>query len=1114
MRIRNLGWIVVLVLAALTPSAAQQMGITPNTAQTARVGTRYGQVPLTFEANRGQSAGQVKFLSRGKGYTAFLTASGMTITLRPSGSNRRPSAAAVQPSATTTLQFQVLGASKHPAVIGEDPQPGRVNYFIGNDPTKWQRNVPTYAKVRYKNVYPGIDLVYYGNHQQLEYDFAVAPGADPRQIQFQIGGANQIQVDAAGNLVLKTSGGELHFESPIVYQESNGQRVPVNGGYIVKDSTHIGFQVAHYDAGHALVIDPVLVYSTYLGGSGDDQPSGIAVDASGNVLVAGTTDSADFPLAATNSLAAGNPHVFVAKLDPTGSNLIYADYLGGNNQDYAAALTVDADDNVYVTGSTASSNFPTVTPYQGTYPGTFNGFLSKISPDGSSLSYSTYFGGNGADFPASLAVDAAGEMVIAGYTTSTNLPVANAYQSTASANGGGQYGNYGFLTKFSADGSALVYSTYFGGSTNVAFNCGGTACWPQPDSAIAGMVLDASGNAYVTGTTNTYNFPVTEGAYLATNTAPQYSSVGFVSKFTGSGTLQYSTYFYEGSGQVTNPTAIAVDGSGSAYITGLALSDGTFPVTSTSICDPGVSGEGCNYAFVTKFDTTGATLLYSTFLGANNNAAPQSIALDAAGDAYVLASTTTGSMQTNNALQPYTNGNDLLLVEINPTATTQLLASYLGGSGNDSPNGMALDSDGNVYVTGTTDSTDFPTTQGAFQSVLGGGTDAFIMKIGAPSAPAVALTPNILQFAALAVNSTSQPQTVLLRNIGSSSLSIESITAGGDFAETDNCGSSVPAAGNCTLSVTFAPTAPGSRTGSIVILDDASGASHSITLEGFGNGAGATLTPSNLTFSGVSTGSSSTAQAVTLTNTGNASLSVGTIQVSGNYAQTNNCPTTLTTGSSCNINVIFSPVSSGTQTGVLTISDNAMSGSQTVSLTGSTPDFTLTAAMSAATLNASGTATYALTVSPIGGSLSNAVSLSCSGLPANTTCSFSQSAVIPGAKSTPVTLTIATATASAEAVPALPPSPHRPVGAVWIQFQGLGLFGMVVAGCSKRSKRLTIVMLIVLMVLGMMFMTGCAGGTGIAPAGQSANTAKSYTITVTGTSGTLQHSLPLTLTVE
>jgi|HubBroStandDraft_1064217.scaffolds.fasta_scaffold00370_17 hypothetical protein len=1222
MRVKILRWGLVATALAATISPAQQSGAGAlpgtSTPPAARAQASYGKLPLGFEANQGQTSSQVRFLSRGKGYTAFLTAGGMVLSLRPSqpvpvlaasvaASNKS------QPTTKTTLQFKLLGAAKNPVVVGENPLPGRVNYFIGRDPSKWRTYVPTYARVRYKNVYPGIDLVYYGNPQQLEYDFAISPGADPRLIQFEITGANQIELDEQGNLVLQTASGELHFQSPVVYQESQGLRVPVAGSYVVNDATHVGFNVAQYDVAKPLVIDPVLLYSTYLGGSGDDQPSGIAVDSTGSVYVAGYTDSTDFPLATLGSLPAGSTHVFVAKLDPTGSTLVYADYIGGNSQDYGYAVALDRANDVYVTGSTASSDFPLVNPYQATYPGSFNAFLTKLSPDGSSLLYSTYLGGNGSDQPASVAVDGLGEMVVAGNTTSTNFPMANAYQGTVSANQGGVWGNYGFVSKFTADGSSLVYSTYLGGSSNVAYDCG-TPCWPSPYSTVAGVAVDSSGNAYAAGVTNTYNFPTTSSAYLTTNTVQEDGTVGFVSKFSSSGSLDYSTYFYEASGILTSIAAVAADGSGSAYVTGVAYSDGTFPITSTSICDPGVDGAACGYAFVTKFDPTGSTLAYSTFLGPNNNASPQTIALDSNNDAYVLASTTSSSFGIVNGLESYTSGNDVLLVEIDPIASTELFATYLGASLDEFPAGVAVDASGNIYVGGSTDSPDFPVTQGAFQNVLGGGTDAFVLKIGPTAAPAVSVSPSALQYAVQVVGTTSAGQSVLLRNMGSSALAITSITSSGDFAETDTCATSVSAAGNCTLSVTFTPTAAGTRNGSIVIQDDAAGSPHLITLSGDGAIAMVSLTPASLSFSATRVGGSSAAQTVTLANTGDAALSISNTQISGDYSQTNNCPASLAASSSCTFNITFSPTTTGTRNGTLTLTDNVPSSPQTVTLTGSgyattatvgpasltfasqalntssvaqlvtvtntgsnsiaissvavsgnfgqtsscstvaangacnisvrfTPtvsgartgtltiagnftgspqtvslsgtgaDFSVTSSPNSDSVQPGATASYTLTVASVGGSFTNAVQLACSGAPKLTTCSVSPSSVTPGGTSATSAVTITTTGTSALAVPPNQSQSH-PIYAAWIQLHGLGVFGIMLAGSRSRSRKLRVIVLLALIVAASLCMISCAGGTGISPPPQSGTAPGNYTVTITGTSGALQHSLPLTLTVQ
>ncbi len=1078
--------------------------------QNARAYGTYASLPLTFEANQGQTAPQVKFLSRGKGYSAFLTAGGMVLSLRP---NQTVSAGQSQQAVSTTLQFKLVGAAQNPAVIGEAPQPGIVNYFLGNNPAKWHTNVPTYARVRYKNVYPGIDLVYYGNHQQLEYDFAIAPGADAGQIQFEITGASQIALDAEGDLILQTGSGELHFQSPEIYQENNGLRMPVSGGFVVNDPTHVSFQLASHDASKPLVIDPTLVYSTYLGGVGNDQATGIAVDSTGNVYIAGYTDSADFLLTTIGAPAANTDHVFVAKLNSTGSDLVYADYIGGNNADYAIGLALDSSNNVYVTGSTTSSNFPSVNPYQAIEPGSYSGFVSKISANGSSLSYSTYLGGNGFDQPAGIAVDSLGEAYIAGTTTSTNFPTANAYQNAALPNQGGLYGNYGFVTKFAAAGSSLIYSTYLTGNTTVVQNCG-TPCWPNPYSAVSAVALDANGNVYLAGTTNTSNFPATSGAYLTSNSPQPDSTIGFVSKLASSGSLDYSTYFYGSSGNPVGIEAIAVDSSGSAYIAGAVSADTTFPITSTSICNPSVTGFGCSYAFVTKFDPAAATLLYSTFLGPNNYASPQSIALDSSDHAYVVANTNSAAFGTTDAIEGYANEEDVLLVEIDASAATQLFATYLGGSGNDFASGMTLDASGNIYIVGSTYSADFPVTQGAFHNALEGGTDAFVVKVGPNSAPAVALSPDLLQYAAQAVGSTSPAQTVLLRNMGSSALSITAMVTSGDFAQTNDCGTSVPAAGNCTFSITFSPTAPGSRSGSVQIQDDAAGSPHVISLSGSGTVTGpfAELAPTSLTFSGQQVGTSSATQIETLTNSGVAALSITSIQITGDFAQTNNCSSSLAPSSSCTVNITFTPTISGNRNGTLTVNDNESGSPQTASLTGSGSDFSLNSAPGSDTVQPGSTANYNLTVSSVGGTFASAVKLTCAGLPAQTTCSLSPGTVTPGANGTTSTLSITTSGSSAQVLP-VGSSRGTALYAVWIPLPVIGLFAVALAKPKRSAVKPIMLGLPALMMMALVLMTACAGGTGIAQT-QTGTAAGTYTITVTGASGNLQHTMNVTLVVQ
>jgi hypothetical protein len=1177
----------------------------------------YGRLPLLFEANRGQSDSRVKFISRGPGYRAYLTSDAIVLSLR---STNKGSAKATAPNGSSdtkraTISLRLVGAASNPAVMGEGIQPGRVNYFIGNHPSRWQKNVPMYRQVRYKDVYPGIDLVYYGTGQQLEYDFSVAPNSDVRQIQFEITGVSDIHIGADGALVLRTPTGEVHFQVPAVYQEVKGARVAVDGKYSLLDSNHVGFQLAAYDKQWTLVIDPVLAYSTYLAGSGDEQPSGIAVDADGYVYVVGTTDSIDFPLGTIGSLPAGSNHVYVAKLDQSGSELMFLDYLGGSVEDDGFAIALDSSKNIYVTGSTASDNFPVVHPFQGTYPGAFNAFLSKLSADGSSLLYSTYFGGSGSDLPYGVAVDQMGNMVLAGYSSSKNLPTANAFQPSISPNQGGMYGNYGFLTKFSADGASLIYSTYFAGTANVAQNCGPTPCWVEPYSVIVSLASDATGNVYVTGYTNTYDFPTTEGAYEVTNATLMNSPVGFLSKFSSAGSLQYSTYFYGGSGKqtFTYNMAVAVDEFGSAYIAGATLDSATFPVTTTSICDPAVEGFDCTYAFVTKFDSTGATLLYSTFLGPHNGAFPRGIALDGNGDAFVVGSTADDGFTSVSGIEPYSGGTDILLAEVNPSGTAQLIATYIGGSGDEDSAGLAIDSKGSLYVAGSTSSPDLPTTPSAFQSDSAGNLDSFVLKIEPVSAPGVVFRPRSLEFglqslgtataeqsivlknmgstalsilgirangdfsenstcasslpaagsctisvsftpttaglrtglisieddadgsphvvalsglgdgssvtlipAALSFNgtgvgSTSTPQSAVLQNTGTSALSISAIAVEGDFSETNNCGTSLPASGTCAIAVSFSPTKPGSRVGSVSIQDNAQGSPHVVALTGVSGAPAVTLVPGTLTFSGIAVGSTSATQIVTLTNSGDQPLTVAGISVSGNFGQTNNCPLTLPAASSCTINASFTPAKTGANAGTITITDNTIDGSQTVSLNGTGTDFNITGSATTAVIKAGATATYSLQIGAVGGAFNNTVMLSCSGVPQYATCTVSPSALTPGPNGASFTLSLKTTGATTQLTQAH--NDGQPPFAAFLQLQGLGIVGIVLAGSGRGRRNVAKSLVLGVVIAMLLVLSACAGGTVITPQTNSTPSG-SYAITVSGVSGALQHSLPLSVTVQ
>jgi len=1134
---RVVGVVLSLILTGVTSRAQERPTSTSSRkgpTQGRQINSNYGNAPLMFEANQGQTNSQVKFLSHGSGYSVFLTAGGMVLALRtsettspavasvaPSRDNKKPSRVSSirqmertsKEAKSAVIAIDVVGAATNPTIVGEEALSTKVNYFIGQDPNKWRRNVPTYGKIRYRNVYPGIDLVYYGNNHRVEYDFDLAPGADAANIQFAVKGADGLTVDSEGNLVLAKGASELRFQTPLLYQEIKGIRARVPGKYVLRDSTHVGFEVGSYDTTEPLVIDPVLVYSTFLGGSSDDFSNGIAVDSTGDAYVVGLTDSPNFPLASIGSYSDTQFRMFLTKLNSNGSNLLFADYFGGTSaSDEAAGVALDSSGNAYVTGVTTSSDFPVVNAFQSALAGSEDAFLVKFSADGSSIIYSTYLGGSTltyiggstSQFGNAVSVDPAGEAIVAGVTMATNFPTTNAYQSSASADQFGDWGEYGFVTKFAPNGASLVYSTYLAGSTLNTSTCSG--CFP--DSEILGVVSDASGNAYITGFTTTTDFPVTPGAFTTTSPGYYLSDVGFVSKLTSSGGLAYSTYL----GGLTSSflNAIAVDSTGSAYVTGYDIANDSFPIVTTNICDP--SAASCNGAVIAKLNPAGSSLVYSTFLGTSNNMAGQAIQVDASGDAFIVGSAV--QFDLSNPIEGYAGNGDVVVAEIDSTATSLLMATFLGGQGWEAATSLALDSNGAVYVSGETQSLDFPVTQSAFQTMWGGQTDLFVAKIDpATNAPAVAMGPYSLQFAPQVVNTTSALQTIVLRNMGSAALTIGSKTVSGDFAETDDCGGTVAEASFCTFNVTFTPTALGTRMGTLTLVDDAPGSPHVVTLTGTGNGApqSVIITPPSLTFPPSSVGAVSATQGITFANSSNQAVVVSGIQVTGNFTATgNNCGTVVPQGT-CLVQVGFTPSSAGPLTGTLQFLDSASGSPQVVALMGSGIDFVTSPVVNQAAVSSGGTATYTLSVSPTGGAYSNTVTFSCDGAPAFATCMVNPGSITPGSISKEVTVAVTTSGPVSQALGGS--GPRFGVSAALL-CAPMAIFSALIFARPRR-KLCTHVLSAVLVML--LLLGGCGGiSTGVPklPAVAKTTPPGTYSLSVIASSGTLKHVTKLTLIVQ
>src|SRR5437899_3019675 len=525
----------------------------------AQVQENYGKLPLRFEANRGQTDSRVKFLNRGKGYTLFLSPSEAVLALR---------------GREHVIRMRFQGANPDAKITGLEKLPGVVNYFIGQDRKKWRTNIPAYARVKHNDVYPGIDIAYYGNQRQLEFDFIVAPGANPSVIKLAVEGADRLDVDAQGELVLHVGDGQLRLQKPLVYQAMKGIRQEVSGSYVLTSPNQVRFQVAAYDASRPLIIDPVLFYSTYLGGSGDDIGNSIAVDAAGNAYVTGQIQSTNFPttLGAFQTTSSGGADIFATKLDPTGSGLVYSTYLGGSGFDAGLGIAVDAAGNAYVTGGTFSTDFPTTLgAFQTTSSGGNDAFVTKLNPTGSALLYSTYLRGA---FGESIAVDAAGNAYVAGIARPTDFPTTLGAFQTA---GGGA-----FVTKVSPTGTGLAYSTRLGG---VSGGDGGQ-----------GVAVDAAGNAYVTGGTDSTDFPTTANAFQ-----PAYGGGpedAFVAKLNPTGSaLIYSTYLGGSGDDIGFGIALDTLPNPNAYVTG-STSSANFATTPGAF--QAVFGGGPEDAFVAK----------------------------------------------------------------------------------------------------------------------------------------------------------------------------------------------------------------------------------------------------------------------------------------------------------------------------------------------------------------------------------------------------------------------------------------------------------------------------------------------------------------------------------
>ena len=1082
-RIRILLAITVLVAGAVAlslvsprssagnfPQAAPSMvPFAPHSPQQLHVG--YGQLPLAFEPNLGQTDAQVKFMARGSKFGLFLTSQEAVLKLAQSSS---------------LLQMSLAGSNPEATVAGTDALPGRSNYLVGNDPSRWHRDIPQFARVRYSQVYPGIDLVYYGKQGKLEYDFEVLPGANPSQVALQFQGADRLILDRNGDLVLGMKGGEMRLEAPRVFQTVNGEQKAVEGKFVLQANQQVGFEVGSYDRRRTLVIDPVLTYSTYLGGGGAESFPAIAVDAASNAYIAGTTTSADFPIVAASAPTpvgsfqiclndptqpqpadvsgcaspGTNSDIFVAKFDPSGTVLLFSTYLGGGGNDIAGGVAVDAGFNVIVAGTTNSSDFPVMNAYQpsqGTSAAN-HVFVSKVDAAGQHLLYSTYLRGTATETASGVAVDNKNKIYLTGTTDSTDFPVtADAFQDTSRAT------HQFFISKIDPammGTPSLVYSTYFGGGT------------PANGGAVGGgIAVDTSNAVYITGTTNfqhtggnpSTDFPILNAFQSClddpTNPAPCPTAVtntdAFVAKLNPAAPigshLVYSTYF-GGSGNDAG-TGISVN-SGFAYITGTTNS-GDIPIPTGAVAFQQCLGAGTtanpvspatcptvsnNDAFLAKLSsfTSGTatnpnvTVLYFSYLGGSGDDHGLAIAADGAQGAHITGSTSGGFdiLPVPNPVQGSFGGGatDAFVTTIDTTATSQTAtghsSTYLGGSGPERGTGIALDAAGATYVAGDTSSGNFPTAS-AFQNALDGSSDAFLSKLG----PKVSL----------AMTATASPQTV---GIGSPVTFTFTITNNGD---------TVP-------SITYVNNLP--PTGSLGSTPP-------------GNCGPQTGTPPTVTCNlGLLKSGGTTTIAFSLTP--------GSTQPAGPspFSDTANliAPGLASAGASVTVN-----------------------------------DYSLSLAPNSATVVAGSAATYNATVTPTG-AFPGSVSLSCTGLPTGTSCSVANGAITNLTNGSPQSRSLVVNT-TARTTTTVQLRQHGPVFAVWLPVSGLAFLGLGIGGTMSRKRRVILGLLIGSFFVLVFLQAGCgskSSGTTVT----TGTPAGTYTFTVTATSGSASRNQIAQLVVQ
>ena len=1077
-------------------------------------------LPLNFEQNQGQVASEYPFLFRQNGTEALFLPAG--VDLQFGGSRTR---------AGSHLGLRLLAESPGVAVRPELPLAGRTNYLLGPDQTKWVRGVPTFSRLRYTAVYPGVDLVFYGNGSRLEHDFHVAPGADAGRIAFHLDGAESLTLSSAGDLQVATGADLLVLERPNAYQEETHGRVPVAATFALAHDGTITFALGHYDHTRELVIDPALTYATYL-----DKLSlgvaGIATDSTGATYITGYVFQSTYGTtpgayqttcpACTNTA----PAAFITKVDPTGTKVVYSTFLGGTGYTQPFAIAVDASGDAVIGGRTFATDYPVknnVGSGAFSQSGSF-AFITSLTPDGSALNFSSVFAGDGDSFVNSITTDSAGNAFLTGVTGSSSHPVTPGALNAGTPSFGR---TYGFVTKLAPAGS-LLYSAIVG--SLYLPNGGGGPTGP------AGIAVDSAGNAYLAGAAGSV-WPTTPGAYQPTIPLSLSNTGPFVSKLAADGShLIFSTFV--GTGYAT---ALALDPDNNVLFAGYA-NDNTYPLTSDATQGP----TGC-CAYLTRLSADGSKLLYSSFLQSDQRTAnqiafsgtqPSAIRLDATANIWIAGFTADTNLPLLHPLQssfpPVEPGGTGFLSEFDPTGKTLKFSTFYGNisTGIDS---LSIAPSGIVTIAGTT-STGIYTTP---DSLISSNTPAppgytynygFLARINPAQASPALCVANSLSGppGPQALVGTPATLSLLITSCGELPLTVSSIQSSSPFFTvgdpTAACGSSLAPGAACTVSINFLPTHSGNVSATLTLLSNASIPTATVALAATGIPLPPTFSSTSLSFS-TTPGVASPTQTITVTNVSDIPLTF----LNSNYTQpftlNNTCDPQLAPGLSCSIVVGFLPATAGNFTGSLYFSFlGNFASDQTVTLTGTAaaPSVTFgpaTPAAATVTVTAGQPATYTLATTSVG-NFSGTATFSCTGLPQYAACSFAPSTLtLTAGASTPVSLTITTGPTTTTALqPSQPGSRTSSGGLLALAALGLPLL-WISRRQASRLARASLLSLIVLSLSSIALLTGCGGGpssSGPSPSQPTAavTPAGTYTVNVVATTSTAAVSTPVTLVVK